>query len=320
MDNKVSFWASPKWSGIGAIGTLVGLALTAIALWVSVHQANPKDSTGTLSIQRFIASSILPPEYFPNADQRPVRLSMGGLSALPGHLQLRTYLVQNLSGRHLTTADFDTPITVRALGGRKFVEVDVVPPANRPQIHVKVTGDTAVIPPMLLNVGEVALIKVLLETPDVVPLLADPYANDDGVLAWTAQIKGFDLSVTGVDRSQTSWLNANPAGIFVIHLGNAVIAIVAISVLLSLLQLGAMAWRLGKISLSFARSVEISLRIALAWAAAEVLVSFADTQLSTHFWLNWVCLAVYGALLLPFHLLFRRKVVHNPSPQNPAAQ
>jgi hypothetical protein len=320
VNNKVSFWASSKWSGIGAIATLVGLALTATGLWLSVHLANPKDSTGTLHIQRFIASSILPPEYFPNADQAPVRLSMGGLSALPGHLQLRTYLVQNLSGRHLTTADFDTPITVRALGGRKFVEVDVVPPANRPPIRVKVTADTATIPPMLLNVGEVALIKVLIQTSDVVPLLAEPYANDDGVLAWTAQIKGFDLSVTGADRNQVSWLNSNVPGIFVIHTGYAVFAMVAIGVLLSLLQLGAMAWRRGKIILSFVRSVEISLRIALAWGAAEVLVTFADTQLSTYFWVNWFVLAIYGMLLLPVHLLFRRKAAHKPAPQNPATE
>ncbi|MFM0737052.1 hypothetical protein PQQ51_07375, partial [Paraburkholderia xenovorans] len=162
MNTKGSFWGSPKWNGVAAIATLIGLVIAAVALWVSVQQTTPTVSTGVVKIQRILASSALPPEYFSGADGPSATLSIGGISAAPGHLQLRFYTVQNLSGRHITASDFDAPITVRALGGRKIAKVEVTPPANRPPIIVQLNADAAVIPPMLLNVGETTLIRVLL--------------------------------------------------------------------------------------------------------------------------------------------------------------
>lgn len=318
MIGKEKFWGSPRWNGVAAIATLVGLIIAAISLWVNVQQTNPQASIGVVRIQRFFATSLLPPENFPGAGSTRIKLSISGLSVSPGHLQLRSYFLENLTGRPISASSFDAPIVVHALGGRKIVRLDVLPPANRPPIAVQISSNTATISPMLLNVGEVATIRVLLQVPDEVPLFADPYTNDDGVLTWTTEIKGAELSIVGLDRPQSSWFKANYPGVLVVHIGNAVIAIVVIAVLLSLIQLSAMAWQRGPLNLNFVRGVEISFRIALAWTASEVLVSFADTLLSTMFWINWACLVVYAILLLPLRSRWLSKVIGRkvtPSPQ-----
>ncbi|MFM0742333.1 hypothetical protein PQQ51_34395, partial [Paraburkholderia xenovorans] len=66
----------------------------------------------------------------------------------------------------------------------------------------------------------------LLQTPEQVPMFAAPYDNDDGVLKWTTEIKGAELLVTGAEHIQSPWPGSNVPGIFVIHTGNAVIAMV----------------------------------------------------------------------------------------------
>lgn len=299
MDTKSSFLGSPKWNGVAAIVGIFALAFAGISFWLMTRQAAPKKTTGVVQIQRSMALSILLPQYFSSIGGSPITLSINGKLLTPGHLQMRLYTVRNLTDRPITASDFDTPITVRALGGRKIIGLEVSPPANRPPIKIHLTSDMAVISPVLLNVGEMMSIQMLLQTPKQLPIFADPYKNDEGVLKWTAEIKGAELSVTGADRDKTPWLASKLTSLYIMHQGDAVIAITIIGLLLSLLQLGSMAWRYGKVSLDFGRSVEITLRIALAWAVSEALVSFADTPYAARYWVNSACFVVYVILLLP---------------------
>jgi len=92
------------------------------------------------------------------------------------------------------------------------------------------------------------------------------------------------------------------------------VALVVIALLFSLIQLAAMAWHHGKVTLTFLRSVEIAARLALAWATAEVLVSFADTMFTASYWVNWTMLLVYAASLVPVKTSWMRSLFRRPSP------
>lgn len=73
-------------------------------------------------------------------------------------------------------------------------------PGHAP-VKVVVTGDTqAVIDPMLLNVNEQIVINIIIYRDGGVPLMESPYSDDSGILSWSADIKGADLSVVGLSR------------------------------------------------------------------------------------------------------------------------
>ncbi|WP_143036492.1 hypothetical protein [Paraburkholderia steynii] len=299
MKPRWSLLALPHWNGINAFIAFACMAIGIAGILITLRTSNPENTTGTLRVQRWSASSIIPPEFIPNGDTSLIDLKAGGQRIAPGHLQLRVYIIGNQTGRHITPQDFDSPITLHAISGYKILDVETKVPGNRPPIVVTRTGlSTAVIAPTLINAGESFSIKLLMATPKPAPLIEDPFVGDEGVIQWTAAIRGVDLAVTGFDRPQTQWLDEYAAGFFLMHKANATLAMVAIAFLLSWAQMVRIKLSTPVIRLTYFSTFEIAVRLGFAWAAAESLVSFDDTLLATKVWQNWACIAAYVALLL----------------------
>lgn len=319
MRKLLSLLSLAQWNGIGAIAGVVACVATIL---IGLRASAPPGITSATGVTRatgFVQVQGLGawPFYqfleIPEAMQSAIKLTYNNQPVDAKHLQIRDYLIQNQTGRYLMPSDFDAPIAVKSLGGNKIVGIDVSfePPLNRPAIVVERPADNlAVIPPMLLNAHETIRVHVLLSNPEPVPRHGDPFAGDDGVLQWTAEIKGAELSIVsfpGPYPSKHSWFETYVLGVRVMHAGNAIVAIVAIALLLSWLQLKSIAIIRPVMELTALRSIEMTARIGLAWAAAEVLVSFDDTSNALLWPFNWLCLIVYLiALIPPFIAVLRR--------------
>jgi hypothetical protein len=322
VKSRWSFLAAPHWNGINAIIGVGAIAIAITATLITLRVSNPEVTTGVVKVLRLSATSVFPTELMPETDLSLLTLAFNNQPVKLNHLQLRIYEIQNLTGRHVAPQDFDSPITLEALGGNKILTVDVTPMGNRPPIAVKLLGDSgAVIPPVLLNAGESLPVKILISTPSDAPLAADPYAGDEGVIRWTAEIKGADLAIGGFPRPQDTWLNAYTPGLFVSHNAHAVVAIVFVALLLSWVQLMRMAISSATVKLTIFRTAEVVIRLGLAWATAEALVSFEDTALATYASANWYCIAAYAvALFFPLPKWLRRRPSndkHTSPPKDP---
>jgi hypothetical protein len=310
MTEKSSVWRSESWMGIGVVVAVLGILVTVVSILVTIWLARHPDSVGVMKLQRFSAVSVIPSETLPSG----TTVSLEGTTITPGHLQLRTYLLQNLTNHHITPSDFDAPLTAHILGGGSVVSVIVTLPANRPPLKLEHTIDTITIPPMLLNVGENAVINLMIATPNPIKLFGDPYANDDGVVQWTAEVKGVEFQVTGADLITRNMFDPTEWGIYILHHGMAIYALLATGLLFTFLQIYMAARRVTKFDLI--TCAVLALRIALAWSAAEALVSFADTLLATLAWANWAVVGAFVASLVPLPRSWTRKLFHKPASPN----
>lgn len=305
MAEKGSFWISPKWTVVGVIVGGIALIASLVIGYTQIWMASHPDSVGVVKLQRVSASSVIPSEILPES----ATVLFEGMTIAPGHLQSRTYLLQNLTNHHLVPADFDAPLTAHMLAGEKVLSISVTLPANRPPLKIEHSADTVVIPPMLLNVGESVSVNLLVATPNAVRLFEDPFAGEESVIRWTTEIKGVDFQVTGADPVIKNMFDPTQWGIYILHHGMAIYALLATGVLFSFLQILATARRMARFDL--ATCVVLAFRVALAWSAAEALVSFADTLLATWVWANWAVVAAFFVSLVPVpkkwtNRLFRR--------------
>jgi hypothetical protein len=161
---------------------------------------------------------------------------------------------------------------------------------------------------MLLNVGENAVVNLMIATPNPIKLFGDPYANDDGIVQWAAEVKGVEFQVTGADLITRSMFDLTQWGIYILHHGMAIYALLATGLLFTFLQIYMVARPVAPFGLT--TCVVLSLRIALAWSAAEALVSFADTPFATLAWANWAVVGAFLVSLVPFPRNWTRKLFH----------
>lgn len=286
----------PHWNGITGLITILGIVVTIL---LGFHVSNPEETTGTLQVRRFLASNIVSSALLPTGETSSIGLNIGGQTFTPDRVQLRMYSIENHAGKYISPQDFDSPITLQALSGNRIIAVELTPPANRPAIPVTVTGgSTAVIGPTLINAGQVMLLKVFVETPKVPAAVEDPYSNGDQAIRWTAEIKGVNLSIIGLTRPQSEWIESYAPGFFVMHKANAVCAIIAIAFLLSCAQLLRLRMASPLLKLKALGILEVAVRLGLAWAAAESLISFEDTLLATTALPNWLCVGAYVLVLV----------------------
>lgn len=280
-------------------GVIVPIALAVAAPYLK-QDAPP--TAGVVQVQRTFTYPLFGvPTGLDGGDAPQFGLTLNGQPVPLGHLEMRPYTLRNLSRRNLVKSDFESPITIKAVPGQKILYVGVNPAPGHAPVKVTLTGDVqAVIDPMLLNINEEVAINVLLYRVSGVPLAESPYADDSGVLNWTADIKGADLSVVGsprVEMPTTSPIH----GIFLYtgHFGYGVIALVITGFLLSGFQIKKFS------ATKFARSFGIKEiawlagRVTLAWVTADTVVRMFDYQIMSFGWLdNWSIIIAYITIMI----------------------
>jgi hypothetical protein len=281
------------------VGVIVPIALAVVPPYFKQDVA---PTAGVVQIQRTFTYPLFgEPTGLSGGDAPQFGLTLNGQPVPLGHLQMRPYILRNLSSRNLAKSDFESPITIKAAPGQRLLYVGVSPAPGHAPVKVTLNGDTeAVIDPMLLNINEQASINILLYREAGVPPAESPYADDSGVLNWTADIKGADLSVIGLSRVEMP--NASPIRgvlLYTAHFGYGVIALVFIGLLLSGLQIKKFSTT--KLVGSF-KTMEIAWlagRVTLAWITADTVVRMFDYQTLPFSWLdNWSIITAYIATMI----------------------
>jgi hypothetical protein len=279
-------------------GVVVGVIVPiALALGAPYFKQEAAPTAGVVQVQRGITYPLFGAPTLLNGNDAPrFGLTLNNQPVPLGHLEMRPYTLRNLSGHNLGKTDFESPITIKAAPGDRIVYVGVNPAPGHAPIKVTIIGDAqAEIDPMLLNINEAASINILLYRTAGVPPLESPYADDSGVLSWTADIKGADLSVVGAPR-----LDMPTPGpilgliLYSYHVGYGVLALVVIGFLLSGLQIKKFSTTS---SLPFKTKdiAWLALRVTLAWLTADTVVRMFDFQFVSFFsWRdNWAVIGAY---------------------------
>ncbi|WP_448165223.1 hypothetical protein [Burkholderia cepacia] len=283
-------------------GVFVGVVVPiALAIVPSYFKEEVQPTAGVVEVERGFTYSLFDaPTLLADANSLKFGLTLNNQPVPLGHLQIRPYTLRNLSGRNLSKADFESPITIKAASGQKILYVGMNPAPGHAPVKVTLVSDTeAVIEPMLLNINEQAAVNILLYRESGVSSVESPFADDSGVLNWTADIKGANLSVVGVHRPEMP--PANPTKwilLYTMHMGYGVVALVIVGFLLSGLQIKKFSSTVR--SLDSKGIILLAGRVTLAWIAADTIVRMFDYQVIPIFgrWDNWTVIGVYVASMI----------------------
>lgn len=283
-------------------GVIVPLTIAVIAVIAPYFKHDTPPTAGVIQVQRTFTYPLFGTPTGLNAGNAPqFSLTLNGQAVPLGHLQMRPYTLRNLSGRDLAKSDFESPITIKAAPGQKILYVGLTPPPGHTPVKVTLTGDAqAVIDPMLLNINEVATINVLLYRDAIVPLAESQYSDDSGVLSWTADIKGANLSVIGMPRAELPITGPVPGiMLYTAHFGYGAIALVFIGFLLSGFQIKKFGQTKSAQSFNTKEIGWLAARVTLAWVTADTVVRMFDYQILPFSWLNnWPIILVYVASII----------------------
>jgi hypothetical protein len=276
---------------------VVSFILPLAAIVAPYFKQDAQPTAGVLQVQRSVTYPLFgAPTVLDGADAPKFALTLNNQPVPLGHLEMRNYSMHNLSGRNLGKADFESPITIKAAPGQRILYVGVNPAPGHAPIKVSLVGDThAVIDPMLLNIDETASINILLYRENGIPATESPYSDDSGVLAWTADIKGADLSVVGSPRvempttSPVKWII-----LYTAHIGYGVIALVLTGLALSAFQIKKFGTTRKENWFNWSGTFWLSFRIAYAWVTADTIVRMFDFQFMYYSpWTNWMIIGIY---------------------------
>jgi hypothetical protein len=281
------------------VGIIVPIAL---AVLPSCLKQEAAPTAGVVQIQRGFTYPLFgAPTLLNGSDAPQFGLTLNDQPVALGHLEMRPYTLRNLSGRNLAKADFESPITIKAAPGQRILYVGVNPAPGHSPVAVTLTGDAqAVIDPMLLNINEEASINILLYRTAGVPPADSPYADDSGVLKWTADIKGADLNVVGAPRTELPTTYVGGIIFYTAHLGYGVIALVLVGFLLSGLQIMKFSKTESAQSFKTKEMAWLAGRVTLAWITADTVVRMFDFQIAHMFtWVNnWSIIGAYIATMI----------------------
>jgi hypothetical protein len=301
------------------VGVIVPIALAVVPPY---FKQNAAPTAGVVQVQRGITYPLFgAPTALNGSDAPQFGLTLNDQPVPLGHLEMRPYTLRNISGHNLAKSDFESPITIKAVPGQRILYVGVNPAPGHAPVKVTLTGDTqAVIDPMLLNINEEASINILLYRTAGVPLAESPYADDSGILGWTADIKGADLNVLGSPRVEMPTTSPIRGIIlYTAHFGYGVIALVLVGFLLSGLQIKKFSITKSAQSFKTKEVAWLAGRVTLAWITADTIVRMFDFQVMSFTWLsNWSIIVAYIATMifpLPRDLLADLK----KTPSDPAA-
>ncbi|MBB2930148.1 hypothetical protein [Paraburkholderia silvatlantica] len=282
------------------VGVIVPIALAVVPPYFK-QEAAP--TAGAVQVQRGFTYALFgAPTLINGSDAPQFGLTLNDKPVPLGHLEMRPYTLRNLSGRNLAKADFETPITIKATPGQRILYVGVNPAPGHAPVKVTLTGDTqAVVDPMLLNINEEVSINILLYRAAGVPLAENPYADDSGVLSWTADIKGADLSVVGAPHVEMpTTYPIRGIVLYTAHLGYGVIALVLVGFLLSGLQIKKFSATKSTQSFKTKEILWLAGRVTLAWITADTVVRMFDYQIVPLFtWRdNWSIIGAFIATMI----------------------
>ncbi|MCA7967712.1 hypothetical protein KPB00_33835 [Burkholderia cenocepacia] len=282
------------------VGVFLPILLAVVPPYLK-QDAQP--TAGVVQVQRSFTYPLFgAPALLDGSDAPRFGLTLNNQPVPLGHLEMRTYTLRNLSGRNLAKVDFESPITIKAIPGQKILYVGFNPAPGHASVRVSLSGDAqAVIDPMLLNIGEVASINILLYRTEGVPPSESIYTDDSGVLSWTADIKGADLSVVGAPRVEMP----SPSPIkgillYTVHMGYGVVALVFVGFLLSALQIKKFSATRGDGRFNNREIFLLAGRVTLAWIAADTIVRMFDFQIMPLFtwWNNWSIIGLYAVTMI----------------------
>lgn len=286
-------------SDVVVVGVIVPIALAVVPSFFK-HNAAP--TAGVVQIQRGFAYDLFgAPTALNSSDAPKFGLTLNGQPVPLGHLEMRPYTLRNISGHHLIKSDFESPITITAEPGQRILYVGVNPAPGHPPVKASLTGDTqAVIDPMLLNINEEASINILLYRTNGLPITKNLFADDSGILSWTADIKGANLSVVGPQKPEIpSTGPINWIILYTAHFGYGVIFLVVVGFLLSALQIKKFSAEKYEFPLNIEGIAWLTGRVTLAWITAETVVRMFDYQVIPFTWLNnWTTIGVYIATMI----------------------
>jgi len=288
-------------------GVIVPIALAVVPRYFK-RDAAP--TAGVVQIRRGITYPLFgAPTGLDGSDAPQFGLTLNGQPVPLGHLEMRPYTLRNISGHNLTKSDFESPITIKAAPGQKILYVGVNPAPGHAPVKVSLTGDTqAVIDPMLLNINEEAAINIILFRTTGVPIAENPYSDDSGILSWTADIRGADLSVIGSPHLEMPTTNPiRGITLYIAHFGYGVVALVLVGFLFGGLQIKKFSAEKSAPPFNIMEIAWLAGRVTLAWVTADTVVRMFDFQIVSFTPLNnWSIIATYIATMifpLPLDLL-----------------
>ncbi|MCK9189316.1 hypothetical protein [Acidithiobacillus sp.] len=296
--------------------TFAASIITAIGAIYPLYYSSNAQLTGDLVVRPLLATSV-----FPSADLSPelskhLKLEFMDKKLNPSHVQLLVYTIQNLSPRIITPKDFYKPIKITALGGRQLINVTANTEENRPPITPVVKNKyEAEIPPTLLNPKDSFSVTVLLDAGHKIPIISNPYSNSESSVQWTALIKGETL-INYDPKKPSKFLSDLDLYVYIYHIGYAVVALFILGIVLSFAQV----YRFFISDYIYQKfifsSIEITVRVALAWSAAESIISLFD--MPTEAPIGYLFMAAYVAIiLLPSLVSIKQFIVKQLSNSTP---
>jgi hypothetical protein len=304
-------------------GVVVGVIIPiALAVVPPLFKHDAPLAAGVVHVQRGFTYPLFgTPTLLNGGDAPQFNLTLNDKPVPLGHLQMRPYTLRNLSGHNLVKADFESPITIKAAPGQKILYAGANPAPGHAPVKVMLSGDNqAVIDPMLLNINEEVSINILMSRTTEVPLTENPYSDDSGILSWTADINGADLSVGGAPRVEMP--TASPIRgvlLYTAHFGYGVIALVLVGFLLSGFQIKKFSTSKSGHAFQLKEILWLGSRVTLAWITADTVVRMFDFQIAPLFtwWNNWSIICAYIATMLfplpPDMLTDSKQISSDPS-------
>ncbi len=281
--------------------------VTAIGTIYPLYHISNSQLTGNLIVRPIVAVSV-----FPSAELNPelvkkLKLEFMHKKLNPSHIQLLLYTVQNMSTRIITPKDFYQPITLTTLGGGKIINIIANTEENRPPIiPVLENQHEAEIPPTLLNPRDSFSVTILLDKKNNVPFISVPYFNENNI-QWTALIKGVSLisyKKEKLNNSLPSFLNVS-----IFHTGYAVLALFILGMVLSFAQIYRFFISGYLYQKNIYSSIEITFRVALAWGAAESIVSLFD--MPTEAQIGYLFMVAYSVTIILPSLISINQFIFN---------
>ncbi|MEY2343106.1 hypothetical protein AB4090_13485 [Acidithiobacillus sp. IBUN Pt1247-S3] len=256
--------------------TFIGVIITAGCTIYPLYKSNETEVSGELVVQPVLATPLIPSAKLNPELSRHINLKYMNNKVNPSHLQILVYNIENESHRIITPNDFYNPIKIVALGGRKIINATINPESNRPQIIPNVVNESeVVIPPTLLNPRDSISVTIVMISKHKVPIISDPYSNNESSLRWTAAIKGENL-VLYRPKGPSKTLEKLDLSVYIYHSGYAVIALFLLGSLLSFAQIFRFFISKYVYKKFIFSSLELTLRVASSWAASESIVSLFD--------------------------------------------
>ncbi|MDA8152910.1 MAG: hypothetical protein M0003_09395 [Acidithiobacillus sp.] len=253
--------------------TFLLLLVTIFGVIESLNNTNGKNNSGNIVITSFLDTSFVPSAQLEPGLSKYLNIKYKGTKIDPKNIEVMNFNIQNASNKIITPKDFYKPITMSINNGI-FLSVNITQPPNTPNLNMSDSEKTVIIKPTLLNPGDSFGITVLVLRKNIAPLFGFPKGN---TIKWTALIKGINLVFSNqYQQENNGFLSKIGLNVYIFHTGYYALALFFLGAAMSMLQI--LRFFISKESYKshVYKSLAISARVAISWAAAESIVSIFD--------------------------------------------